>query len=114
MHIDARERLLDPPPDERRDSRAETAGGTGAGQIGEGAKLVHPGEPRLELLDLLRRSALLRREGAGRSPLAEQGIPHVAEPPQHPALETVADDLPEPGPAVDRRRVAEADEERAA
>ena len=40
-------------------------------------------------------------------------LPHVAGCPKLPPCEPVADDLSQPGAAVDRRRVAEAEDERA-
>src|SRR5690349_17394137 len=47
---------------DRRERSAQAARGPGAGQLRVGPKRFHRPEPGLELLDLLRRGALLRAE----------------------------------------------------
>ena len=87
-------------------------GRTRAGQLGVRAQLRHPGEPRLELVHLLRSGALLRAERSRGASLPEQRVADVTEDLQVTAAQRFADDLEQPGSAVDRRRIAEPDEDR--
>jgi hypothetical protein len=92
---------------DRHQHRADAAARTGPRQLGGGQ--LERAQPRLQLLHLIRRGALLRAVDGGGAVGAQERVSDVQGSHQLGPCGQFAERLAKPGPAIRRRRAADAD-----